>query len=170
MPSAALRVTCHEISTDLEIAAGGELDSQCQGQSACRRLHHIESCRCGLAILRAVTGRCLLGWQQQMLGDISMLLYRLSRCCHAWGCAADLRESPAANHWCNRRSDLLFEQLEAILGHSLEQMSRAGRIEQELILVSQISQKLQAIMQRQAQTPKPSHLEGGMRTQAHGPP
>jgi hypothetical protein len=150
MPLALLQETCHETSTCLEIAEAGALDSPCQGQGACRRLRRIENSRCGLAILRAVTRRCLLGWQHQMLGDISLILYRVSRHCHAWGCAADPSGNPAANHGCDRRGDLLFEQLEAIISESLKQMNRGCRIDRELIRIGQIGRGLSCFVSVQA--------------------
>ena len=142
MPPAMLPETGHENSACLQIAEACALADRCRGQDACRRLRCIQSCRCGLAILRAVTRRCLPGWQQQMLSEISLLLYRLSRCCPARSGDARIPKSPAADYRCDPCGESLFEKLEGIIGESLAQMNRGGRIDQGITRMGQLCRAL----------------------------
>lgn len=138
---AALREGPHGADC-LEIVSATAPEGFRQTEGLCRCLRRIETCRCGLAIFRAVSRRFLLGGQQRMLADVAWTLYRLSRRCHRRGCAMGPSRRSGAADGCDRRGEPLFEKLEGMIGENLAQMNQGCRIDREIADMGQLCRLL----------------------------
>jgi len=121
--------TARECTQIAEAWIGGE----CEGaENDCDFRRRIEQCRCRLAILRAVSKRSLHGWQQRLMGDMSLNLYRLTCCCNRRCGILSIRPDLEAETCPLKTGRTLFDELGELLSESLKRLEQGDRINREI--------------------------------------
>jgi hypothetical protein len=122
-----------------EVARWGERQRL---ESDCDFRQRIEECRCRLAILRAVSKRSLHGWQQLLMDDISLNLYRLTCCCNRRCGIFANSPDPEIGTCPYKAGGPLFDELWHLLSDSLKRIGQGDRINREVSRMVKIGRVL----------------------------